>query len=84
MVTTTVVIADVEDREDAEVAQGVGDVARFSWVALTSANAARRLEPWRDAWPTTTRIGAVGPATRDVVVALGLPVRRHRTRWHGA
>ena len=69
---STVVVATILDRPDDEVRRGVGDLARFAWVAVTSANAARRLELWADAWPAGCRVAAVGPATATVVEGLGL------------
>ncbi|HEV3214065.1 MAG TPA: uroporphyrinogen-III synthase [Acidimicrobiales bacterium] len=70
----TVVVAEVVDRPDDEVRAGVGELARFRWVAVTSKHAARRLELWAATWPPSTRIGAVGPATAAAVVGLGLDV----------
>ncbi len=69
---TTIVVATIRDRTDDEVRRGVGDLARFRWVAVTSANAARRLEPWARAWPPSCRVAAVGAATAAVVQGLGL------------
>ena len=69
---STITVATILDRPDDEVLRGVGDLARFEWVAVTSANAARRLELWADAWPTACRVAAVGPATAAVVEGLGL------------
>lgn len=71
---TTVRVADVADRPDEEVREGVGDLAGYRWVAVTSANAARRLALWAERWPAATRIAAVGPATAAVAEGLGLTV----------
>jgi uroporphyrinogen-III synthase len=70
----TVVVADVADRPDDEVRERVGDIARYRVVAVTSRHAARRLALWAGAWPSTTRIAAVGPQTTAAVEALGLDV----------
>jgi uroporphyrinogen-III synthase len=69
---STVRVATVSDRADHDVAAEVGALDRFAWVAVTSANAARRLALWSARWPSGTRIGAVGPATLAAIGALGL------------
>jgi uroporphyrinogen-III synthase len=71
-VASTIVVATILDRSDDEVRRSVGDLARFRWVAVTSANAARRLELWAHAWPTACHIATVGPATAAIVQRLGL------------
>jgi len=71
---TTVAVADVVDRSDAELRSGVGDLAGYRWVVVTSRHGARRLQSWADAWPPATRIGAVGPSTAECVAQVGLPV----------
>lgn len=71
---TTIAVATIRDRGDDEVRRGVGALARFTWVAVTSANAARRLALWADAWPAGSRVAVVGPATGAVVERLGLEV----------
>ncbi len=65
-------VGEVRDRPDDEVRAGVGDLAGFAWVAVTSANAARRLGLFAP-WPEAVRVGAVGPATADAVRAAGAP-----------
>lgn len=70
----TVLIATVHDRPDDVVRDEVGTLDRFAWVAVTSANAARRLALWATQWPAGTRIGAVGPATLAAVGSVGLRV----------
>lgn len=73
---STVVVSTILDRSDDEVRKGVGDLARFAWVAVTSANAARRLALWSGAWPGACRVAAVGGATSAVVEGLGLAAPR--------
>lgn len=70
----TVRVASVVDRADAVVRDEVGAIGRFAWVAVTSANAARRLELFAAGWPDATRVGVVGPATLAAVEAVGLRV----------
>jgi uroporphyrinogen-III synthase len=69
---STIVVATILDRPDDEVRRAVGDLARFEWVAVTSSNAARRLELWADEWPPACRVAAVGPATAAAVEDVGL------------
>jgi uroporphyrinogen-III synthase len=70
----TVRVATVIDRPDDAVRAKVGALDRFAWVALTSSNAARRLELWSESWPSSLRVGAVGPATTQSIESLGLNV----------
>lgn len=69
---STVLVGDVVDRDDAALRREVGSIERYAWVAVTSANAARRLGLWAARWPASTRIGAVGPSTAAAVAAAGL------------
>jgi uroporphyrinogen-III synthase len=69
---TTLRVASVSDRADDDLRRDAGAVDRFAWVAVTSANAARRLELWSSEWPAGTRVAAVGPATLASVESLGL------------
>jgi uroporphyrinogen-III synthase len=68
----TVRVAAVVDRPDDVVRDAIGVLERFAWVAVTSANAARRLGPFADRWPRDTRVGVVGPATLAAVESIGL------------
>jgi uroporphyrinogen-III synthase len=70
----TVRVASVVDRPDDAVRAQVGQLDRYGWVAVTSANAARRLGMLAPSWPTAVRIGVVGPATTRAVESLGLHV----------
>jgi len=65
-------VGDVVDRLDAAVLDEVGTLSRFAWVAVTSANAARRLSLWADHWPTHTRVAVVGGATAAAAAAAGV------------
>jgi uroporphyrinogen-III synthase len=67
-----VAVADVVDRPHDEVARAVGELSRYRWVAVTSANAARRLAAWVHSWPPTVRVAAIGPGTAAAVEATGL------------
>jgi uroporphyrinogen-III synthase len=73
-VAVTVRVATIEDRDDATLLAQVGPLDHYHWVALTSANAARRLELWAAVWPENVRIAVVGPGTARTVGALGLSV----------
>jgi uroporphyrinogen-III synthase len=71
---TTITVGSIVDRHDGELRTAVGEVGRFAWAAVTSANAARRLELWAGAWPPSVRIAVVGASTAAVVEGLGLSV----------
>ena len=71
---TTISVGTIVDRTDAEVAAAVGELVRFRWAAVTSANAARRLVLWAARWPASVRIAVVGPATAASVEGVGLEV----------
>ncbi|HEY8081200.1 MAG TPA: uroporphyrinogen-III synthase [Acidimicrobiales bacterium] len=73
-VASSVQVATVTDRSDAEVRAEIGDLARFAWVAVTSTNAARRLALWASEWPEGLKVGAVGPTTAQAVASVGLRV----------
>lgn len=69
---TTVRVGDEVDRADAEVRDGVGELARFHWVLVTSSHAARRLALWSASWPPQVLVGAVGASTASVVERAGV------------
>ena len=73
-VVATLRVAHVVDRADGDVLGAVGALERFGWVAVTSANAARRLALFSAQWPAATRVAVVGPATAAAVESLGLHV----------
>jgi uroporphyrinogen-III synthase len=80
----TVQTADVVDRPDAELQRDVGDLANYRWVAVTSANAARRLSLWASTWPAQTKVAAVGPTTQRAVSWAGLTCDAVSTEGTGA
>jgi uroporphyrinogen-III synthase len=67
-------VGSVDDVPDADLLRRVRRLDRFEWVVVTSKNAARRLTLWAQEWPSTVRIGVVGPATAVAVESLGLRV----------
>jgi uroporphyrinogen-III synthase/uroporphyrinogen III methyltransferase/synthase len=67
-------VGSVDDVPDGDLLRRVRRLDRFEWVVVTSKNAARRLALWAEGWPSTVRIGVVGPATADAVESLGLSV----------
>lgn len=67
-------VATVRDVDDEVLLGDVGDLGRFAFVAVTSRHAARRLALWAHAWPSSVRIGVVGPASLREVQLLGLTV----------
>lgn len=71
-VVATLRVGTVVQHSDDEVLEAVGELARFAWVAVTSANAAVCLSMWARAWPVATRVAAVGPATGRAIGALGV------------
>lgn len=70
-----------------ELDAALRDVARYDWIALTSAAAVEALCERRDALglgPVEVPVAAVGPATRDAAVAVGFEVRAVPATYKGS